>query len=137
MRRFIRQDYSTLKRLKRKWRRPKGRHSKLRVGKCGSGITPSIGYKKNRESVAIINNLKDLDNIKSGILASSVGKKKRMLIAEKAEKLGVKITNLNLKKMKKEIEREKKEREKKKEDTGKDKSKGVDKKEVEKNEKNK
>ena len=41
---FKRQDYFKHKRLKIKWKRPKGRQSKLRVKKSGSGMKVSIGY---------------------------------------------------------------------------------------------
>lgn len=98
---FLRQDYFKFKRLKRVWRKPKGRHSKLRVRKKGSGIRPSIGYKTGKKDVELIRNVNDLNKTKTGIIASTVGAKKRKIILERAKEFNVKILNMNAKKVKK------------------------------------
>ena len=125
---FLRQDYFRHKRLGKKWRRPKGRQSKLRKRKSGSGLVVKIGHgSSNRGMInnlqpVIVSNPNDMDSIKDKqivIISSVVGAKKALAISDKAKKLGLKI--LNPKKIKraerivKEIEtkRKKKEAEKK------------------------
>jgi large subunit ribosomal protein L32e len=105
---FLRQDYRNYKRLKRKWRKPKGMHSKLRVGKRGSGTLVKIGYKKRKaEAPVLVKDLKSLDDMKGKaiIISSQLGSKKTIAIAEKANKAGIKI--LNMKKVKKAKRKEK------------------------------
>src|SRR3989338_7585619 len=105
---FKTQDYHRYKKLGTRWRKPKGRHSKLRAGKSGSGIAASIGYGTNRAirdkirkmECLIASNVNDLKDAKEAILISStVGSKKAALIAEAAKQRGLKI--LNMKKVKK------------------------------------
>ncbi len=98
---FLRQDYHTYKRLKPKWRRPKGHQSKLRVSKGGSGVRVRIGFKKQGVSFPVVNNISELDKYKNQriLLASQLGSKKAAAIAKKAEELGIKI--LNKRKLKK------------------------------------
>ena len=91
---FIRQDAHKKKRLVKKWRRPKGLHSKLRVRKGGSGKKVSIGYgKMERARPVLINDLNSLDDFKGNaiIISSQVGSKKTIAIANKAKKAGIKI----------------------------------------------
>ncbi len=106
--RFKTQDYHRYKKLGIRWRKPKGRHSKLRVGKTGSGIAASIGYGANRATrgkirkmkCIVVSNVNDLKGAKEAILISStVGSKKAALIVEAAKQRGLKI--LNMKKVKK------------------------------------
>ena len=104
---FLRQDYTVHKRLKRKWRKPKGRQSKLRVRKAGSGRKVSIGYgKKKTDKPIVVKELKALEGIKNDIIISSgMGSRKVLLISKKAKEAGIKI--LNMKKVKKAMKREK------------------------------
>jgi len=97
--RFKPQDYVRYKKLGLRWRKPKGHQSKLRVGKGGSGMLVKVGYgSKPKETLALITSVKDVNNAKRGLIASGVGAKETLRIAEYAAKLGVKI--LNMKKIK-------------------------------------
>jgi len=103
---FIRKRGKVIKRLKLKWRRPKGLHSQLRRHKREAGNMPKSGYGSPRavrglhpsgfEDI-IIFNVKDLEKIDSEKqacrIASTVGKKKRMEIMKKADEMKIKILN--------------------------------------------
>ena len=106
--RFKTQDYFRYPRLGRKWRRPKGRQSKLRKRKGGSGLRPSIGYgtklsERNRISgmrFALARSLKDLDGAKEAIIiSSSLGARKTKALADRAKELNLRV--LNMKKVRK------------------------------------
>ena len=104
--RFLRQSATAYKRLGEKWRKPRGRHSKLRKHKKSKGFIPSISYSTPRASrylhpsgfrEVVIYNLKDLEKIdvskEAAKIAHGVGKKKRQEILKKAEELKLKILN--------------------------------------------
>ena len=100
---FKRQDFQ-LKKLKDKWRRPKGLHSKLRLKKAGHQKKPNIGYKNPEQLRGLflskftftkINNLKDLKKAKENIIISGkIGINKKIKIIEKALENKLKILNL-------------------------------------------
>mgnify|MGYP001558071725 CR=1 FL=1 len=91
---FLRQDYHTYSRLKRKWRRPKGHQSKLRVNKGGSGVRPRVGFGTKKEKIHVITNLSDLEKVKGRVLlASGIGAKKAAEMAKRANELGITILN--------------------------------------------
>jgi len=103
---FLRQQWFQFKKLGKKWRRPKGRHSKLRKSLGYRPPKPKIGYgtpKKIRgrhpsgfveKMVFSINDLKDIDPEKEAIrIAHSVGKKKRMEIIGIADEKGIRVLN--------------------------------------------
>lgn len=98
---FLRRTWSRYSKLGRKrkskqvWRRPTGRDNKMREKRKGYPALVSIGYrgkKEERDSIngkspVIVNNVKDLENIKKneiGILGK-VGKKKKLEILRIAE----------------------------------------------------
>ncbi len=133
---FLRRDWYKKprfcsKKAKMKWRRARGRHNKIRRNEKGYPRSPRVGFKtplaqrgfvKGMESIMIYN-LSDLDKITSkngGIIASSIGTKKRILIAEKAIAMKKTILNLNpekyLAEIKKASEEKKKSAEKQKEE---------------------
>lgn len=105
---FKRQHFK-LKKLGCKWRKPKGRQSKLRLEKKGRWKRVKIGFgspKKEKNLITIkgelkrvvrVKNLKDLESLDPRdnvcIIASSVGKKKVSEIEKRTEKLGLKILN--------------------------------------------
>jgi len=151
---FIRTDAHKKKRLKENWRRPRGRHNKIRLCKKGHRKKPSQGYRSPKavrgfdraglKPVIIMNvgDLTNLDKQKDGaVVGSSVGKKKRIEIAKKGMELGITFLNFNPKKFLEKIEQEKKvkeeekakEKEKKKVEV-KEKPKEVEKKEGKKEE---
>ncbi|MEK6895708.1 MAG: eL32 family ribosomal protein [Nanoarchaeota archaeon] len=92
---------------KQVWRRPTGRHNKMRENKKGKPATVNIGYrseKKFREKIneqnsIQINNLKDLK--KAGkeqvLVIGKIGKKKKLEILNKANEKGLHIFNINSK----------------------------------------
>src|SRR3989338_1826253 len=106
-----------LKKLKNKWRKPKGLHNKLRLRKGGKGKVVKIGYGKKKKGIeiAIINNIKELINAKKDIIiSSSVGLKKKVEILEKAKELKLNVLNVkNIDKFMEKIEKEKEEKKKK------------------------
>jgi len=85
---FFRRLYF-IKRLGKKWRKPKGRQNKLRLEKKGKGKRVKVGFgspKNERKRIIRIFSKKDIENIKNSnidpkkniiLIASSVGKKKR------------------------------------------------------------
>ncbi len=104
-----------------KYRRATGRHNKIREKRKGNPKKVEIGYKKQRKDkveTKIVSNIQGLRDIKKGdlIILSKIGQKKKLEIAKKAQEKGIKITNLNIKKFIKEVERKKKEKGEKKEE---------------------
>jgi large subunit ribosomal protein L32e len=95
--RFKQQDYFRHKKLGISWRKPKGRQSKLRVKKGGSGILPRIGYgTKRRHGVSVLRSLREVEaaNAENALIASGIGANKALKIAEKAKQKGIKILNM-------------------------------------------
>ncbi|MEM4296648.1 MAG: eL32 family ribosomal protein [Candidatus Anstonellales archaeon] len=94
------------KRVKQRWRKPRGIDNKKRIRKKGHGAVPKIGYKNSKhlrhlhpsyKREALISNEKELDAFNPDLYAirirRSVGKRKRAIIIEKAEKLGFLVLN--------------------------------------------
>jgi large subunit ribosomal protein L32e len=103
---FRRQEGYRHVRLKDAWRRPRGRHSKLRKGRKARGKKPSAGYGSPRlvkgldnqgMKVVYVSNRDELTGLNPktdvAVIRSGVGKKKRFEIALEAEKLRVKVKN--------------------------------------------
>lgn len=117
---FLKQDAHKKKRLKNNWRKPKGRHSKLRLNHGGHRKNPSVGYSSpkkvkglNREGIkeVVIRNIGDLENIKEErvVLSKKIGIKKRLKILEELEKKGL-IANINFDKLMKKIKEKREEK---------------------------
>ncbi|MBW2974223.1 hypothetical protein KY366_00765 [Candidatus Woesearchaeota archaeon] len=105
---FIRQDPHK-KRLRKRWVKPRGLHSKVRLKKKGHPKKVSDGYRAPREvrglsrqglKIKIVHNENDLGMVskeKEGvIIASNVGLKNKILLMRKAKESGIKILNLNV-----------------------------------------
>ncbi len=103
---FLKQGAGYLKKVKKRWRRPAGRHSKLKVKEKSKGSIPNVGYRSPRKlrglhpsgfREVLIQNLNDLNKINSknetGRISSKIGKKKRKVILKKAKELKIKILN--------------------------------------------
>ncbi len=113
---FLQQDYHKKPGLKKKWKRPKGLHSKMRLKKRGYRRGVSKGYKAAKKERGLYKGLKvikigspkDLKIIekeKTGIVISkNIGLKKRLEIVKGIEKEGLKVINLDIKKFLKEAE---------------------------------
>jgi large subunit ribosomal protein L32e len=126
---FKSQDYFRYKKLGKRWRRPKGLQSKLRIRKGGSGMRVSIGYRspaitRNKTGgldVITVYNADDLTKVGNNIalIASAVGAKKALEIEEKAKQLEVRILNMKkvrrAKKLGKALEKKRAEKKKTKE----------------------
>jgi ribosomal protein L32E len=90
-----------------KWRRQKGRHSKIRERRKGYTGKPAIGYGSKKESRHLINNLKprlifnssDLERLNKEEIAviAHTSRRNKVLIAKKAIEKNIKILNLNSK----------------------------------------
>ena len=104
--RFVRQESWRYVRLKPNWRRPRGKDSKMRLQIKGWPPLVKVGYRTPRayrnlhpsgfKEVLVYRpeDLQDLDpEIHAVRIAGSVGMRKRLLIVEEAEKLGIKILN--------------------------------------------
>lgn len=100
---FKRRD-SHRKNLEEKWRRPKGRDSKLRLGKKGRGKKPSPGHGSPNKGVhpsgyreVLVRNPNDLDKIdpkgEAARISSRVGGRKEETIRERADEEEIKILN--------------------------------------------
>ncbi len=95
--RFKTQDYFRYRKLGRRWRRPVGLQSKLRLKKGGSGLRPAVGCgTAGKPLPLIVYNVNDLQkDCSNGVLiACPVGAKKGAAIAAKAKELGIKILNM-------------------------------------------
>jgi large subunit ribosomal protein L32e len=94
------------KRVKERWRKPRGIDNKKRIRKKAHGKSPKIGYKNQKElrylhpsykKEALIRNEKEIENYDPNEyalrIASSVGKRKRALIVKIANEKGFKVLN--------------------------------------------
>jgi large subunit ribosomal protein L32e len=103
---FLKQGAKYLKKVKKKWRRPRGTHSKLKVKEKSKGAIPKVGYRAPKSlrglhpsgfKEVLIQNLGDLEGIdkekEAGRISRTMGKKKRKLIIERAKELKIKILN--------------------------------------------
>lgn len=117
-------NYSKLgrrRKKKQKYRRPRGRHSKMREKRKGNPPSVRIGYKKSKKGketeIKIVMNLKELPDLAKGarVILGKIGKKKKIEIVKKAKEYGINVLNLDLEKFLEKIEKEKRAREKKKE----------------------
>ncbi|MBS3134367.1 hypothetical protein J4214_04000 [Candidatus Woesearchaeota archaeon] len=102
---FLRTDAPHLKDLEIKWKKPRGKHNKIRLGKKGKRLRPKIGYSnsktlknkiqnlipvtiKNEKDISLINKE---DNI--AIISKSLGIKKRINIVRKLLDSNIKVAN--------------------------------------------
>ncbi|KPU63213.1 50S ribosomal protein L32 [Thermococcus sp. EP1] len=105
---FLRQEWWRFPKFKNdpKWRRPKGTDSKMRVKLKGKARSPSIGWSSPKAvrglhpsgyEEVLVHNVKELESVdptrQAARIASTVGKKKRIMIIERAKELGIKVLN--------------------------------------------
>ena len=105
---FLRQEWWRFPKFKNdpKWRKPKGTDSKMRVKLKGKARSPSIGWSSPKAvrgfhssgyEEVLVYNVKDLEFVDStrqaARIAATVGKKKRVMIIERAKELGIKVLN--------------------------------------------
>jgi large subunit ribosomal protein L32e len=103
---FDRQDHHMKKRVGTSWRKPRGTHSKRRIGIKGKGATVEAGYRgpeaardkhpSGFEEVRV-HNVDDLEGVDGDTeavrIASSVGGRKRERIEEVAEREEIRVLN--------------------------------------------
>ncbi len=103
---FRRQEWFRKKTLGKKWRKPRGLHSKLRMHEKAKGSLPRPGYGSPSEvrgltregyREVLVRNKKDLERINPkeeiAVIARGVGKRKRLEILEFAERNNIKVSN--------------------------------------------
>jgi large subunit ribosomal protein L32e len=112
--RFLRVDTQRFSRIGKnrrklqKWRRPRGKSNKLRLGRAGYAATPKVGFKTARKDSGkvkglmpkLVHNLNELNALtknEAAILAR-VGARKKLELIKKADELKIKILNLGGKK---------------------------------------
>lgn len=101
---FKRAEYFRYKKLGEKWRKPRGRHHKMRTYLGGKLSSPAIGYRTRAEvrglhpsgyREVLVHNLKDLESIDKKTqavrISGKVGKRKREIILKEVEKLKLKV----------------------------------------------
>lgn len=103
---FVRQSAIAYKRLDEKWRKPRGRQSKLRVREKSHGHLVAVGWRAPKAlrglhpsgfREILVHNPQQLQNIDPKIfavrIAHTVGKRKRQEILKKVEELKIKVLN--------------------------------------------
>lgn len=103
---FKRHEESKHAKLKKTWRKPKGKHSKQRMHEKSKGALPKPGYmtpanlrgmNKNGFFEILVNNVSDIEKLdpktQVALIASGVGSKKKLEISAKAAELKVKLIN--------------------------------------------
>ncbi len=103
---FLRQNWFRFPKLGEKWRRPKGRHSKVRRHEKGKGFLPKPGYRSPKEvrglharglkevRVFTPEEVTNLDPKKHAIrIAAQVGRRKRIEIMNLAKQAGIRVLN--------------------------------------------
>jgi len=109
--RFVRQESWRLIRVKERWRRPRGKTSKMRLGMRGWPRTVKVGHKRKREergrhpsglTEILVTRPADLEKVdpKRQIvkISHTVGERKRVAIMERAQALELTVANPGLKK---------------------------------------
>ena len=102
---FKRQEYFRYKRLKGGWRKPRGKHNKMRNYLGGKMLSPAIGYGGKAETrglhpsgyrEVLVNNPQELGGVRAEEavrISRRVGKRKRTVILEQAIEKGLKVLN--------------------------------------------
>ncbi len=114
MKKFIRRSHDRYSKLglrrkkKQKWKKPTGRHNKMREKRRGYPPVVSVGYSSDKKEKGLIggkipviirsiNDLKRMGENETAIIGN-IGKKKKLEIVRIAEEKKIKILNLNIKK---------------------------------------
>jgi len=123
MKKFIRRSHDRYSKIglrrkkKQKWKKPTGRHNKMREKKRGYPPVVSIGYSSNKKEKGliegkiriIIRNVNDLKRMGENetVIIGNIGKKKKLDIVKIAEEKKIKILNLNIKRFLKQMNKRK------------------------------
>jgi large subunit ribosomal protein L32e len=103
---FRRADYFRYKKLGDAWRRPRGKHNKVRKYLGFKPSRPLVGYKKKTSErgfhpsgykEVLVSNKSELDNLDNKVqavrISRTLGGRKRGAILQEAEKLKLKVLN--------------------------------------------
>ncbi|MDP3065606.1 MAG: 50S ribosomal protein L32e [Methanobacteriaceae archaeon] len=103
---FKRQEWFRYRKLGTKWRRARGKTSKVRRYEGRKPAMPTIGYGSPKATRGLhpsgyqdilVSNLKELEGLdpekQAGRISSKIGERKRELMLQKAKELGIKILN--------------------------------------------
>jgi len=104
---FLRTGTARYKRLGRRkllrWRKPRGRHNKIREKRKSRPLKVQIGYRTKKEgrnkingkNVTRISNLNELEKLGKGstIIIGKMGKRKKILALNKAKEKGIEVIN--------------------------------------------
>lgn len=123
MKKFIRRSHDRYSKIglrrkkKQKWKKPTGRHNKMREKRRGYPPVVSVGYSSDKKEngriggkiPVIIRNINDFKMMRENETAiiGNIGKKKKLEIAKIAEEKKIKILNLNIKKFLKQMNKRK------------------------------
>jgi large subunit ribosomal protein L32e len=97
-----------LRRKLQKWRRPRGKSNKIRLGRFGYPLSPKVGFKTPKAQAGrvqglfpiLVHNVTELQRLtknQAAILAR-VGARNKLEMIKKADELKIKILNLGVKK---------------------------------------
>lgn len=103
---FVRQEYTKRKKLYKKWRRPRGIHSKLRLRRKGKPARVAVGYRSPRKvrnltfeglKKVLVLNMPKLDSINKNeeivVISGKVGDKKKLEMLKKCKEKNFKVFN--------------------------------------------
>lgn len=101
---FRRREYFRYKKLGDKWRRPRGKHNKVRRYFGGKAPRPLVGFKNKIRGIhpsgyreALVSNASELENLdretQAVRISRTVGARKRQLILDKTKELKLKVLN--------------------------------------------
>lgn len=102
---FLHYDHQKRKEVGTRWRKPKGLHNKMRLGKWGKPATVNVGYRNpvavrglDQSGLAkvLVNTLSDLDGFDAktqGVWLGSVGARKRAVLLDACKKKNFKVLN--------------------------------------------
>ena len=104
--RLKRQEDARDKKLGIKWRRPRGKTSKMRRYEAGKPAMPAIGYRTPKSTRylhpsgfkdVLVKNMKELEALdpvsEAARISASIGKRKKDEMLQKAYELGIKVLN--------------------------------------------
>ncbi len=125
---FIMQDFHKRKELKKRWRKPRGMHSKMRMRIKGKPRSAEIGFsspklvrhldRKGRKRILVSRpqDIESMDKTKeAAVIRHGVGIKKVIEILKAAQQKGITVINTTEEKLNKKLETRKKEKAQKKE----------------------
>ncbi len=107
--RFLREEWFRYKRVPKNWRRPDGITSKMRINLKYRPSRVRVGFRKPKSvrglhssgfEEVMVHNVKDLESInpdtQAARIGGTVGMKKRLAIAKKAEEKNIRILNMRV-----------------------------------------